>query len=640
MKTLYALLVAINDYLPPVNPLAGCLNDLKELQAYLEAHCQANGHNFQPLVLANEQATRNNLIEGFEHFQKATEEDICLFFFAGHGSRCKAPDAFRHLSPSGKVESLVCWDSRLPGGRDLMDKELSFLIWKATQGQDVHFLAITDCCHSGKVTREAEVRLREVTEVGELVPAEQYLGFEHYKPAGEGVYSPPRGRRYVHLAAARDVETAKEAYVKGVSRGVFSFSLVEALEQSNGQLSYAELAGRANLRVRSLVRDQSVQLDAANESDKKGLFLSGVTAGEGRIFLLAYDSKLGWVLNAGAIHGIQKEDEESPTVFRLEETGQRITVSRVLANRSQVEGAEGLDIERQYKVVPDHLATPKLLLAFTEGSEKEGVKQIETLLLRNRPSLFSIVEDKGMADYCIHAREGAYFLSRLYDENHNPLFQKVKGYTEAAATDFLNRLETVAHWQQLLRLSNPASSIRDDEVEISLYRVKEPGYIEDDAPVDLLDWRTVNDFKYVRKDGEWHRPGFQFKVKNTGHRPLWFSLLFLADDFSITNQLLPKQALEPEQEVWAFDLYEGHRYRTLPLEMDSHYLEKGIDAIEEYLKLIICTDEFDTFSLNQDGLEPERPAYPKRKVGFRRPRIKPADWTEKVACLRIRRPNG
>ncbi|MCO6475163.1 MAG: caspase family protein, partial [Phaeodactylibacter sp.] len=584
MKTLYALLVAVNDYLPPVNPLAGCLNDLKQLQAYLEAHCQANGHNFRPLVLANEQATRDNLVKSFEHFQKATEEDICLFFFAGHGSRCKAPDAFRHLSPSGKVESLVCWDSRLPGGRDLMDKELSFLIWKATQGWDVHFLAITDCCHSGKVTREAEVRLREVTEVGKMIPAEQYLGFEHYRPAGEGLYSPPRGRRYVHLGAARDVETAKEVYAKGAPRGVFSYSLVEALEQSNGQLSYAELAGRANLRVRSLVRDQSVQLDAANESDKKGLFLTGVTAGEGRIFLLAHDSKLGWVLNAGAIHGIQKGDEEFPTVFRVENTGQQITVYRVQANRSQVEGAEGLDKERQYRVAPVHLATPKLLLAFAEGSEEEGVTQIETLLQRNRSPLFSIVGDKGMADYCIHARQGAWFLSRLFDDI--PLFQKVQGYTEAAATDFLNRLETVAHWQQLLRLSNPASSIRDNELDISLYRVREPGNTEDDAPVDLLDWRTVNDFEYVRKDGEWHRPSFQFKVKNTGHRTLWFSLLFLADDFSITNQLLPKQALEPEQEAWAFDLYDGHPYRTLPLEIGSHYLDKGIDAIEEYLKLI------------------------------------------------------
>lgn len=630
MKTLYALLVAINDY--PAHKLDGCIHDVQEAKAYLAAHCQAAGCAFQPLELIDEQATRDNLIKGFEHFGQAEKGDACLFFFAGHGSCCEAPEAFRHLAPGGMIESMVCWDSRRPGGRDLMDKELSFLIWQATEGREVHFLAITDCCHSGNITRGVKERL--IREAGPAALPEQYLGFEHYKPAGEGRYSPPRGR-YVHLSAARDSETAKEVFYKGAPRGVFSYCLLEALQQTNGQLSYAELASRVNLRVKAIVRDQSAQLDAAVEADKKQLFLSGAIAGGAPAYLISYDKKLGWILNAGAIHGIREGDESFRTVFRLKDAGHRIRVAKVLANCSQVEGAEGLDKERQYAAIPEQLASPGLNLAFAEDGEPEGAKLLRELMQQKGSGIFTVVSDKSQADYLIHARDGAYFLSVPFDEGKLPLFQKVQGYSLASATDFLNRLETVARWRQLLQLSNPASSIREEEVDIALFRATDAGNYEDDAPAELLDWRGANDFEYRQGGGEWHRPAFQFKVKNTGRRSLWVSLLYLSADFGITNQLLPKQALEPGQEAWAFDLYDGHPYRTISLEVDDH---QGGSTIEEYFKLIICTDEFDTFPLNQDGLEPERLLHPTRKVGFRRPAVERPDWAAKEMCLRIRRP--
>ena len=38
MKTVYALLIAINDYAKPVPKLDGCVNDLNAIKEYMEVH--------------------------------------------------------------------------------------------------------------------------------------------------------------------------------------------------------------------------------------------------------------------------------------------------------------------------------------------------------------------------------------------------------------------------------------------------------------------------------------------------------------------------------------------------------------------------------------------------------------------------
>lgn len=632
MPTLHALLIAINDYPDPKHRLSGCVNDLESVRQYLEVHSSVSGLGFNARVLTDEQATRANFIKGFEHFHAAQAGDTCLFYYAGHGAYCDAPEVFWHLSPSRRVESIVCWDSRQAGGRDLMDKELSFLIWQATQGKDIHFVAITDCCHSGSITRGVKERL--IREIGTAVPPEEYLGFEQYRPAGEGRFSPPRGR-YVHLGAARDNQTAKEVQVQGAPRGVFTHCLLEALSGSNGQISYAELANRVNMRIRDVVAEQSPQVDALPTEDKDRLFLSGVLATGKRAYLIGFDNTMGWFVNAGALHGILAGDEQSPTVFQLVDDEHSVRATEVLAQRTKVEGMDGFDPKKQYPAKLTELAAPRLRLATAAESQAEAITLLSNLLGRKNSDFFQLVPDANSADFLVHAKAGAYFLSRRFDEQ--PLFQKVMGYEEASAVDFVNKLEKVANWLQLLRLSNPATSINAEEITIELYRVTEPGNTEDDAPVELVDWCSPTRFEYVGRQGKWVPPGFQFKVKNTGQRALWVSLLFLADDFGITNQILPKQALEPGQEAWAADVFEGHPYRTLSLDMEDYYLERGIHTLDEYLKLIICTDEFDTDNFNQEGLPPEGALLSHRKVGFRRQSIRKPDWTVREVHMQLHR---
>lgn len=631
--TLYALLVAINDYPMPVPRLKGCLNDLHGFKAYLESFCRDQGITFRPLALENNKATRQNIIDGFRHFGPAGGGDFCLFFFAGHGSRGDANAAFHHLKASEKQETLVCYDSR-PGGRDLTDKELSFLIWQASQGRNLHFTVITDCCHSGSVTRLAEeVRVRQVRKSPKAMPVEEFLGFESYTLSTEGRYSPPRGR-YVHLGAALPFELAREVKVKGKPHGAFTACLLEALAGARGRITYAELANRVAVRMRTMFTDQSPQLEATLPTDKNLFFLSSVEPRAKGQYLVGYDKARGWIVNAGALHGLETGQQENRTVLRLE-NGHRVFLSEALPDYSRVEPMKGYDELKAYPATVEIHALPKVILAFSPDSEPQGKVVLAPILRDSKSGLFRLTDDATQAGYHIHARSQSYALTSSYDLR--PLFKPEQGYSRQAAERFAAQIEAVAGWARLLGQSNPDTSILDTEIEVELYRITQANNYEDSAPAEMLSLDTEVEFPYLFDGTAWREPAFQMKIKNNSHRRLWVSLLYLGGDFSVTNQLVPKEPLEPGQETWAKDVYENKTYLTIPIRIEDAYHSWGITSINEYFKLFICTEEFNTDSFNQEGLEMAVQAGDFRTAGRKR-QLPRSDWAVKDIPLKIYRP--
>ena len=86
-RKLYALLVGVNEYARPLIPsLKGTHKDVDNVKNYLEETYQET-FDLEIKVLKDGAATRGNVIKGLEqHLGKAGEEDVALFFFAGHGS--------------------------------------------------------------------------------------------------------------------------------------------------------------------------------------------------------------------------------------------------------------------------------------------------------------------------------------------------------------------------------------------------------------------------------------------------------------------------------------------------------------------------------------------------------------------------
>ena len=169
-RTIFVLFVGIDAYPAPVNRLSGCVNDVTRMRDLLAARVSGADDRFVPLVLANEQATRQGIIDAWRsHLGQAGPDDVALFYYSGHGSQENAPPEFWDFEPDRLNETLVCHDSRLPGGWDLADKELAQLISEVA-ANGPHFAVILDCCHSGSGTRDAG---------GDVTPRQQMADAPH-----------------------------------------------------------------------------------------------------------------------------------------------------------------------------------------------------------------------------------------------------------------------------------------------------------------------------------------------------------------------------------------------------------------------------------------------------------------------------
>jgi pimeloyl-ACP methyl ester carboxylesterase len=604
-QNLYALMVAIDQYQAPIPPLKGCENDRNALKVYLERQF-AGQDKVQAHIktLTNAEATKQRIIDEFQqHFKNAQQGDICLFYYSGHGAPSPAPPEFWHLDPDGMTEGLVCYDSRRTT-KDLMDKELSYLIAKATQGKDLHFVAVFDCCHSGTITRDATFTPR--TTAAPPIPAmlQDYFGHQEYQrvPGSNGqlLISPPAGT-YIQLAACRDQETAKETLIDNKTRGVFTYSLIEALEQNGGALSYADLIHILQVRLANKVRDQLPQL-ISKGIDKNQNFLGGVI--EGKNGYLVQFQQGRWLMNAGAVQGIPVEGGE----ITLEDD-RTLRLSVVEPNVSVVQGLESEDVNKVFRVVATNLNTKKIPVAFDPQINNDGKRLIDTAWKDVLPPSMKLVEQPTDAYYWIRFVENSFQLTLPADAR--PLFKRVENPSHANAVAFLNAAERVAKWRSLLDLSKVDSKvIQNNEFAIELYQVTDPGNYEDNAPVAVpitgFDEPVV--FRYEKTtNGEWAAPAFRMKVRNTGNRVLYFSAVNLMDNFGMTNRFMDKQELAPGKEAWLMerDKETQVQYLTIPLTVnDEAYGSYNITEVKEYFKIFISNDpKLDTSRYEQEGLE-------------------------------------
>ena len=312
------LAVAIDNYATGQR-LNGCLNDLKNLLDYLNEWLDHDQYDLRLKILKDEAACKESVIETFlSYFGQLESGDTALFYFGGHGSQAYAPEVFWHDTPNQLHETLVCYDSRVEGNRDLYDKELSYLIWKVTNGKEIHFTVIADCCHSGSISRNLE-RIAADDQLGTRMlnsskakfPWQSYLGAGEYLESDKNVHVPVGA--HIALSACRRTEKAKERILNYKTRGVFTFSLLEVLKQNGGRLTYGALMDRIQAKVYNIAIDQHPQMQAYGVADaQQQYFLGGMLRERERFYLVSHDNVKGWVFNQGMIHGLSQHDPSLP----------------------------------------------------------------------------------------------------------------------------------------------------------------------------------------------------------------------------------------------------------------------------------------------------------------------------------------
>ncbi|ARV60554.1 caspase [Nostocales cyanobacterium HT-58-2] len=613
---IYALLVGIDEYVSPVPPLQGCVNDIMAVQEYLQGRVATDGYQLHLRTLLNQNATRQAIINGFQqHLCQASNEDVVFFYFSGHGSQAEAPEEFWVFEPDRLNETLVCYDSRSPGGWDLADKELAKLIAEVA-AKNPHVTIIMDCCHSGSGTRgdmSGEIAVRQApvdrrkrpldSFIFSLAEANQFADSRSPEENPSG-WNFPRGK-HIFLSACLDSELAKEYIGDGQRRGAFSYFLLDTLKKANGNLSYRDLFKRTNALVRSKVTAQSPQIEATVLGDLDQPFLGGAIAGHTPYFTVCYHKDHGWVIDGGAVHGISQPVGDETTLLalfafdssfeQLRQLSVAIAQAKVLevlpqVSKVQISGIGDLNTEMTFKAVVTSLPLPPKGVFIT--GEEAGIELARTALLQagpqSQPSLYiREVTTFEETEFQLVARDGKYLITRPADDR--PLVAEIQGYTTATALQVIQRLEHIARWTNIAELSSPASSrISPDAVQMV---IEQNGQERQDVQLRL---------EYVQENGRWKSPSFRIKLKNTAQEPLYCALLDLTDRYAVSASLFDGGGLwlQPGQEAWA--LGGNSIYPTVP---EKLWREQGITEVKDILKLLVSTAEFDATLLEQPELD-------------------------------------
>jgi len=631
-KNVYALLVAIDKYQYPVPPLNGCVNDSKEVEAYLKSNIP-EGKLFLK-TLRNEDATRRNVIDAFlNHLSQAGENDTVFMHYSGHGSQEPAPPEFWHLDHDHMHESMVCYDSRRTINgvyyRDLVDKEFAALIHQVST-KNPHIILMMDCCHSGSGTREHE---EEVTSrfTGRGTKGARklndYIFFEKdfqgdfaQIKSGQKRYAIQNGR-HVLIAGCRNSETAKELIVNGKQRGIFTYSVLHTLNQTNGNITYRDLIRRVGAMVKNKVTKQNPQLDYIQSEDIHLNFLNGASTSTPKYYTINYERKRGgWIVNAGGTNGIPKPQGAETTVFAVWPAGQNIDTSdlsnantakitKVLPDYSKVE-FDGFIPDRNtfYRAIIKESPLPKskVRLVAEDSSDHELIGAIglvrQAIESAGPGGVHSLhVEEAGIndgADFRIvaykHKGKKRFRITKPSDDL--PLVKQVTGFSAGTARAVVKELEHICRWTSTQGLNNPHTKLASSEMTL-IMQDYDGMEIETKGEV-LLQAKWDEDYE------DWIYPAFRIKIKNTGKRKYYCALLFLSNDYSITNQLMAGAWIDKGQ---TYEPYlDGGEYGPqydLELRVPDKLVNRGVSEVEYAFKLIISTEEFDSETFAQEGLE-------------------------------------
>lgn len=648
--TLWALLVGIDAYQEPTPPLSGCVNDINKVSAFLET--QTDNFAIKPLILTDEAATKDNIVNGFRtHLSKAKKEDVVLFYYSGHGTQEEADSIFHKTEADKKLETLVCYDSLVKNNgvtetRLLADKELRYLIHEIASASGPHIVTVFDCCHSGGNTRNSpthfiaahhqssEVKVRRISQA---FPKREWSAFIFGKTLNEkdilenGLSKALPEGKHIQLAACQNDESAYE--VDG--GGVFTKNLLDVLYRCNGNISYHRLQST----VQGYLRHQFQQTPKiyTSEGNSKVLFsnfLQKTSEETGLLGVVSYNKSLGWILDMGSMQGIGLE-----TVLELRdpESGKsgKSTVTSVFPTYSKISMPENWNIDDMQSVSfnayiksflshPLHLYRDKQTTLFCKQSGLEQkLNEIDSIMM---------VDTVSKADYGLLKRKKNLVLSRAVDLA-NPIVPKVstEDFSSNEQATITNYLKHISAYNFVKQLTNPGTFLlRPDMIKVSIYDQMDPK-----TPVPISGEQIS--LSYTKSQHGWGG-GIRLSIKNVTNRKLYCALCYLSMNFGVHTQLFPEGVigLDPRASAWAFS-GEPIRFKLEPEVVTFNYKEST-----SFLKLLISTEDF-TQQLNTMRLDD----LPSPVVGMRSGHKglqlsgNPStvqDWTTRLITLKMPNP--
>lgn len=649
--TTYALLVGIDEYPVPGHRLRGCRNDVEAMAAFLGEF--SGGRELQVRKLLDGEASRAGVIAAWLELGVAKDGDVCLFYFSGHGSSGESPEVFRHIDVNGRMQSIVCHDSRAAGGRDLTDKELSQLTWEVSYDRDkrtpkgVHLVTIFDCCHAGGNTKEAE-RDRGIDEG--VIPEEikayfGYKDFDRQVVRGKVYYSPKRGP-HVQLAASGEKEKAKERNLGGKARGLYSYFLLQMLRSHQGALTYTQLQQALFVRIQDESSRQTPQLEAVATPVKNMAVLQLAHDVANNSHLLSYHQALEkWLVHTGQIQGMSPNQLDQ-FQFYIPATDSTHGIKEVYLSHAALTDFKSMEHEQVFLAELKDLGSLKQLVGMESNLK-------DKLAVSPSPSPYFYFTDSAQAE--------EYQLKEIAQEvclfrNDICLHRSPLPHSSQAAKILMKQLEGIAKWHRVLAIQNERPRLKPRQYQINWYRQERAdAYLnEEQAPTEMIEAEQKEalfsyrwDTHHKRQKKEWLEPAFRLNFTNKSGQPLYVSALYLQADYKITDRFCPPTLLDPGKTLdFQYRTKRGRLYRSIFLSIYPELAQEGISIIKEYIKLFISYKPFDLEQLKQDGLYSELVSTATHEdstkaIGSRTDHILGGhrDWTVETLELSIQKPN-
>lgn len=620
----FALLIGIDSY--PTAPLDGCVNDSLMVEDYLRTTIAPNVLKLE--TLRNEQATKSNITDAFlKHLTQAKANDIVFVHYSGHGAREQADPMFWRIEPDRQNEVMVTVDSINPNTNEfkpLADKELRWLI-KQVAKNNPQITIMFDCCHSGGGTRDnlvnvtqrfTQVKGAKMREAKDYIFAQQKYGSNLSSVVDANGFFNLQSGRHLLMAGARSNQTAKELKVDDQVHGIFTYSILEILKNTSGNISYSDLMKRAAVRVLSTVTDQVPQLETIVPTDANNLFLQGAVNVFKKYYTVTKAESGLWVLDAGAVHGIPATTV-APTTLLLynDNTDPETQPDQVVmqATTQTVRNANS-DIKlldnptaNSYKATVQFIPVKPTAVLFrteTNGSriQTRGVDVLRAALntasgtaSAGQPSQFiKEVANNKDAEYHVIAyeHEGIEKYRIVKPTADVPLVKQIEGFNPVSAQKLIKQLEHISRYDRTYTLTNNLTEFKGNnglKVEVLL--------MQNGKEVAADTSTTIVAMPYNKTANGLEPSEFKVKITNTTARTLFCSMLYMASDFSVTNQFLESAQLEAGEEMFIND------GGSMASGVDEALLALGINEDSSTFKFIVSTEQFDSSLLNLPALD-------------------------------------
>jgi len=255
-----ALLVGINAYPNPNNNLRGCINDIVDMEYFISIKNKVYPkENIK--TLTDSRATKKGILDHLNWLLiGASAGDQILFHYSGHGAQLPSKG---HAFEKDGLDEIICpydFSEADATKTAITDKEFAKIF--ATIPKGVHFVWISDSCHSEDLSRKQAIAIDT-----------RFRRFNHAPEQGLAIPTASLSAEPIPLHGAllsgcASHQLSADAYINNRFNGAFTHYLIKNLIQYGQDASMQDIVKYVNIDLMNNDYDQNPQSEGLLKTAK------------------------------------------------------------------------------------------------------------------------------------------------------------------------------------------------------------------------------------------------------------------------------------------------------------------------------------------------------------------------------------